>query len=323
MRLVADIGGTNARFALSPRPGVLEAQARLRVRDFAGPAEAVRAYLGSRPLPPEAVLAVATPVEGPEIAFTNGPWRFHADTLARTLGLRRLALINDFTAHALALPALGAGELERIGGGEREPTRPRLVLGPGTGLGAAALIPCGDFERPLPTEAGHMSLAPESARERALLAHLAPRLGHISRERLLSGPGLVLLARALAELDGRTAELRTPPEVVARARAGDVHAREAVVLFTDLLGGFAGDLALAHGARGGIYLAGGLLVALGELFDRERFRRRFEAKGRLAAWLRPIPVFRIRREDTGLLGASRYDFARRRMTPGWALDRDG
>ncbi len=320
MRLVGDIGGTRARFALSPAPGRLVGARTLAVADFPGPEAAIRAYLGRAPVPPEVVLAVATPVEGDEIAFTNAPWRFRASALAAALGARRLAVVNDFTAHALALPALGAEDLEPLGGGVPDPRRPRLVLGPGTGLGTAVLVPCGTFARPFPTEAGHMSLAPETARERAILAHLAAHRDHVSRERLVSGPGLVTLVETLAALEGVAVPAADPPAVVAAARAGDPLCREAVDLFTGLLGAYAGDLALAHGARGGVHLVGGLLAALGELFDPALFRRRFEGKGRLASWLAGVPVHRVRRTDTGLLGASRYDFAHAEAIAGVVVD---
>lgn len=316
MRLVADIGGTHARFALSREPGRIEAAGTLRVRDFPGPLEAVRAWLDGRERPDEAVLAVATPVEGDAVRFTNSPWAFSVRELAAALGLVRLAVINDFVAHALALPHLLPDELERWGGGERRADRPRVVLGPGTGLGTAALVPCGGFEQPVATEAGHISLAPETARERALLEELARAFEHVSRERVLSGPGLVTLATALAALEGVALEVDEPAQVLERARKGDALCREAVTLFTGLLGAFAGDLALAHGARGGVYVLGGLLAAFGDLLDPALFRRRFEAKGRLREWLAPIPVYRILRSDTGLLGASAYDFAEAARIPG-------
>lgn len=316
MRLVADIGGTHARFALSREPGRIEAAGTLRVRDFPGPLEAVRAWLDGRERPDEAVLAVATPVEGDAVRFTNSPWAFSVRELAAALGLVRLAVINDFVAHALALSHLSPDELERWGGGARRADRPRVVLGPGTGLGTAALVPCGGFELPVATEAGHISLAPETSRERALLEELARAFGHVPRERVLSGPGLVTLATTLAALEGVALEVDEPAQVLERARKGDAFCREAVTVFTALLGAFAGDLALAHGARGGVYVLGGLLAAFGDLLDPALFRRRFEAKGRLREWLAPIPVFRILRSDTGLLGASAYDFARARRVPG-------
>jgi len=316
MRLVADIGGTHARFALSSAPGRIERASILKVADHPGPLEAIRAWLSGRPVPEEAVLAVATPVEEDRVRFTNSPWAFSVRELARALGVRRLAVINDFVAHALALPHLAPGELERWGGGERWADRPRVVLGPGTGLGAAALVPCDGFEQPIATEAGHISLAPETTRERALLEHLAARLDHVSRERVLSGPGLVTLARAVAALEGAELDLAEPKDVLERARSGCAVCREAVSTFTGLLGAYAGDLALAHGARGGVYLLGGLLAAMEGLLDPALLRRRFEGKGRLSAWLAPIPVYRILRTDTGLLGASAYDFAASARIPG-------
>ncbi len=306
MRLVADIGGTNARFALSPRGGVIEDPRVLRVRDFPGPAAAIRAYLDGRRVA-SAVLAVATPVEGDEIAFTNSPWRFSREALRAELGLARLLVINDMVAHAAVLPHLDPSDRRAIQDNGAEPDRPAAVIAPGTGLGIAMLVPCGARPLPLPSEGGHSSFAPADARERALLALIEADRGHVSYERFVSGPGLLLLARGLARLEGASCEARTPPEVTMLARQGRCpHCREAVAMFSVLLGAFAGDIALTLGARGGIHLSGGLLLALDELFDHRAFLRRFIAKGRLSWYLERIPVSQITRTDTGLVGASWY-----------------
>ena len=307
MRLVADIGGTNARFALSPRGGVIEEVRVLRVRDFPGPAAAIRAYLDGRRVT-RVVLAVATPVEGDEIAFTNSPWRFSRRALRAELGLERLLVINDMVAHAAVLPHLDPSDCRTIRENGAAADRPAAVIAPGTGLGIAMLVPCGARPLALPSEGGHSSFAPADARERALLALVEADRGHVSYERFVSGPGLLLLARGLARLDGASCEARTPPEVTALAREGACpHCREAVARFSALLGAFAGDVALTLGARGGIHLSGGLLLALDTLFDARAFLRRFTAKGRLAWYLERIPVRQIVRTDTGLLGASWYE----------------
>jgi glucokinase len=306
LRLIADIGGTNARFALAEPDGLPQDERHLLVRDFPDPAAAALAYLAGRRVE-EAVVAVATPVESDTIRFTNSPWAFSIEDLRERLGLRRLAVINDFVAQALAMPYLAPVEVEPLGGGAAAPGRTIGVLGPGTGLGVSALVPGRVGWTALPTEGGHVSLAPHDARERDVLATLSERFGHVSNERVLSGQGLLNLASALAALDGRTLQAATPEAVTEAARTGACPVCvEAVAMFGALLGSAAGDLALVLGARGGIFVAGGICLKLGPLFDRAVFRRRFEAKGRMRAYLEPIPARLVLRPDTGLLGAAHY-----------------
>lgn len=308
MRLIGDIGGTYARFALQRRRGRYGEVRVFEVADFPDPEAAIRAYLGERQVR-EAVLAVATPVESDTIRFTNSPWAFSREALRERLGLERLAVLNDFVAQALAVAHLSDEEVAPIGGGTRLAERPAVVLGPGTGLGCAILTWRGARPVPLASEAGHASFAPEDEREAALLAELRRAHGHVSFERIVSGPGLVATARALARLAGDTLAPAGPGEVVRRAREQDCpHCREALRVFSAALGNFAGNLALAVLARGGVYLVGALLGRLGSTFDSDLFRERFETKGRLAEILRAIPTLRVLREDTGLLGASWFSF---------------
>jgi len=305
-RLIADIGGTNARFALVQAGGAIADERTLLVRDYPDPASAIAAYLGGRRAE-EAVIAVATPVESDEIGFTNSPWRFSIAGLKSGLGLRELAVINDFAAQALAMPHLGPHELERLGGGPATPGRAVGVLGAGTGLGVSALVPGKVGWTALPAEGGHVSFAPGNAREDRVLEVLRARLGHVSNERLLSGQGLLNLAQSLAVIDGRTTEAGTAEEVTESARRASCPACvEAVSMFSTLLGSAAGDLALTVGARGGIYLAGGVCLRLGPLFDRVAFRRRFVDKGRMRTFLEPIPTWLVLRGDTGLIGAAHH-----------------
>lgn len=305
-RLIADIGGTNARFALAEPGGPLRDERQLLVRDHPDPASAIESYLAGRRVE-EAVLAVATPVESDAVRFTNSPWSFSIEGLRARLGLARLDVINDFVAQALAMPHLAPEELELLGGGEPARGRATGVIGPGTGLGVSALIPGPGGWTALPTEGGHASFAPGNARERDLLAFLSDRFGHVSNERLLSGQGLLNIAQGLAALDGRPLAASTPEEVTDAAAAGTCPVcREAVALFSAALGGAAGDLALVLGARGGIYVAGGVCLRLGPLFDRAAFRARFAAKGRMRSYLEPIPAWLVLRPDTGLLGAAHH-----------------
>lgn len=308
-RLIGDIGGTNARFALVGADGLPAEVRSLRVADHPGLVEAALAYLAGRTVD-EAVIAVATPVESDRISFTNSPWTFLIPEAQAALGLSRLEIINDFVAQALSVPHLLPAEREQIGPGEPVAGRPIGVIGAGTGLGVAGLVPAGDRHIPLATEGGHASLAPGDARERALLERMQARFGHVSKERAISGPGLLAIAQALAEVDGVPLEATTPEAVTALARQGRCGVcGEALSLFSGLLGSAAGDLALTYGARGGIYVAGGVCLGLGPLFDRSLFRERFEAKGRMRRYLQPIPTFLVTRADTGLLGAARHRIA--------------
>jgi glucokinase len=305
-RLIADIGGTNARFALVEPGGPPVDERHLMVHDFPDPGAAIETYLAGRAVD-TAVIAVATPVETDVIKFTNSPWTFSITALRTRLGLRQLAVINDFAAQALAMPHLAGDELEQIGAGTATPGRAVGVIGPGTGLGVSALVPGRIGWTALPTEGGHVSFAPGNAREDAVLVTLRSRLGHVSNERLLSGQGLLSLAQALATIDGRACSADSPAAVTESARADSCPScREAVQLFSELLGSAAGDLALTVGARGGVYVAGGVCARLGRLFDRTAFRRRFADKGRMRQFLEPIPTWLVLRTDTGLQGAAHY-----------------
>ena len=305
-RLIADIGGTNARFALVEAEGDIHDERTLLVRDHPDPAAAIETYLAGRRVE-DAVLAVATPVETEEIGFTNSPWRFSIGGLKARLSLRELAVINDFVAQALAMPHLAAEERALMGGGAAAPGRAVGVLGAGTGLGVSALVPGKAGWTALPTEGGHVSFAPGNAREDRVLEVLRARLGHVSNERLLSGQGLLNLAQSLAAIDGRITDAGSAEEVTEAARRGSCPACvEAVTLFSTLLGSAAGDLALTVGARGGVYVAGGVCLRLGALFDRAAFRRRFVDKGRMRTFLEPIPTWLVLRGDTGLIGAAHY-----------------
>lgn len=305
-RLIADIGGTHARFALVGSDGRPHDEQKLLVADFPGPVEAARAYLAGREVQ-DAVLAVATPVDSDWIDLTNAPWGFSVRAVQQALGLERLAVINDFTAQALAVLRLAPEERIQIGGGEPESGAAVAVIGPGTGLGVAGLLPVGGAWYPIASEGGHVSLACHNEREAALLARLRERFGHVSNERVLSGPGLVNLAITLAELDGEVLALDDPHEVSRRAESGECRfSREALERFSSFLGAAAGDLALMFCALGGVYISGGLCKRLGALLDVARFRESFVAKGRFADYLARIPVYVVTRRDPGLLGAAVY-----------------
>jgi len=305
LRLLADIGGTSARFALQ-RAGSAPGRAQsLAVADFPDIEAAIAAFLSGRGrgTPDSLALAVAGPIAGGRAALTNAPWNFDAKALRRRLGLKRVEIVNDFAALACALPRLSRRDLVKIGGGRAANDTPRLVIGPGTGLGIAALVPAAGGNVPVSGEGGHATLAAANERETAVLGVLRRRFGHVSAERAVSGPGLVNLFSAICELEGVPAPRATPEGISRRALEGSsAFCAEALALFCAMLGTVAADAALTFGARGGVYIGGGIVPGLGEGFPADVFRRRFESKGRFSAYLAAIPTFVIVREGAALLG---------------------
>jgi glucokinase len=251
---------------------------------------------------------VAGPVIGDWLSFTNHPWSFSIMGLTRDLGFDRLQVVNDFEAVALAVPHLGDDDRCQVGSGRPKPEAPIGIIGPGTGLGVASVAPVPGV-RParwitLPAEGGHVTLPAVTDREAAVVARLrhAGR-AHVSAETLICGAGLATLYGALSALDGIAASPVTPEDVTGRALAGgDPVALEAVEMFCAMLGTIAGNLALTIGAHGGVYIAGGIVPKLGRTFAISSFRERFVAKGRMRAYLEPIPTFVITREFPAFLG---------------------
>ncbi len=306
-RLIADVGGTNARFALvfpdRPEPRDIRRLPTADFRDFASAAQAYLEAVAPPAHPTHGLCAIATPVLGDWLAMTNSPWAFSVSDNRDRLGLERLTFINDFAAQALAVPHLQPEECTRIGAGTPEADRPIGVLGPGTGLGVSVLVPCATGWHALETEGGHTTFAPNSDREGQVAARIRARYGHCSIERVASGIGLTAVYAALCELEGEECLDHLPASAITRAAAeGQPLAHEAVVLFCDALATMAGNVALATGARGGVYLCGGILPKLGALFDGERFRERFEAKGRACEYLRRIPIWQVHAADPALAG---------------------
>jgi glucokinase len=294
--LVADIGGTNARLAIADlRTLRLANPVSLRREAFHSLEAVAEHYLrGVSERPSLAAIAVAAPIVGETIRLTNSPWSFRRDALRAALGLDELLVLNDFEALAHALPHLGAADLRKIGGDAPVEHAPKVVLGPGTGLGVAGLVwsPAGWVV--MPSEGGHASFAVEDAREFAMLERLLTGRERLSVERVVSGPGLAETYRVLAEMAGQPAAPVEAPEVVQRALDGrDPCAREALERFATWLGRFAGDAALFLGARGGVYIGGGIAPKMVGALSTDAFRRAFEAKGRMASYLGPIPVYVI------------------------------
>ncbi len=309
--LLADIGGTNARFAVADLQSVPRQVKVLRVADFVNPLAAVRSYLNSigNPRLGKAAFALACPVVGDHARLTNAGWHFDRRHMQAALGVSQLLLLNDFEALAWSLPTLTQQDGFQFGGGRAVRRAPLALIGPGTGLGVSGLLPTAtNAWVALAGEGGHSSLAPIDSRESELLQFLWASHEHVSNERLLCGAGMALLLKAIAQIDqisGHYAPDDYPDAaaIVDAAMAGDPLALATIECFSALLGAAAGNLALTLGARGGVYIGGGIVPRLGRLFQASPFRQRFEAKGRFRAYLEPIPVYVITAAAPALSGA--------------------
>lgn len=314
-RLVGDVGGTNARFAWQASPGAaLSDVATLPCADHATLQDAMKHYLaglhgGAGASPRWCAIGIANPVVGDQVRMTNHHWSFSIEAVRTLLGLDRFLVINDFTALALSLSSLAVDEVRQVGPGAAQAGAPIGLLGPGTGLGVSGLLPARGQQRAIPIngEGGHVTLAATDALEESVVRRLRERFGHASAERALSGPGLVNLYVALCEVHAVPAQPIEAAEVSARARAGtDAQCVQALGLFFSFLGNVAGNLALSLGARGGVYIGGGIVPRLGDAIDRSRFRERFEAKGRFGSYLQSIPTLVVQaRVSPALVGAAR------------------
>lgn len=305
--LVADIGGTYARFAVADLVTLeVSAVRRFRNADHASLAEAIRFYLNDvGEAVAHAGIAVAAPLLEDTVQLTNAPWSFSQSALAGEAGLDVIHLFNDFEALSLSLPYLAEVELHQIGGAPPLEHGPKVVLGPGTGLGVAGLVwsPMGWV--PVSSEGGHATLGAETEAELALVERLRKGRERLSVERALSGPGLTELHQAIAASRGHVEEVLEPVEVERRALSGeDEIAEEALDIFTTWLGRFAGDVALVFGARGGVYLGGGIAPKLLRRLTQGDFREAFEHKGRMKDFVGPIPVYVILAEFPALKGAA-------------------
>jgi glucokinase len=301
--LLADIGATNARFALLRKGGDIGPVLTLAVADYPQFADAVAAFLGAqRPPLAGAVLAVAGPVEGERAVMTNCPWVVDAAELRRVLDISAVRVINDFEATAWSLPALQPAHLAAVGGGRAVEGAPMVVLGPGTGLGVARHVPRhGGLV--IATEGGHATLPASCAREDAVIQWVRGRFGHVSAERALSGPGLENLYRALAALEGADVRER---DATAITQAGIARtcpvSRAALDMFCAMLGTFAGNAALTFGARGGVFIAGGIAPRIVDYLMKSELRARFDAKGRFRGYMQAIPLNVIVHPDYAFIG---------------------
>lgn len=303
--LLADIGGSNSRFALSDSPGPPQRLMAIDNDTVPDLETAIERYLaqtigGGLARPVRATLAVAAPVDGEEIALTNRAWRFRRSALAGRFGWSDLRIINDFEAIAWAVPRLTAADLRPLGKPRESRPGVKLAIGPGTGLGIAALVPLNGSLHVVPSEGGHGAFGPQTPDEIDVFAATMRRYGPISAETFLSGSGLVRLSEGL----GHAATDQSPEAIVAGALAGERAALATVHLFLRLLGRFAGTMALTFKATGGIYIAGSLARGLGPLIDGPHLRAGFEAHPPYEEMLAEIPIRLITSPEPGLLGCA-------------------
>ncbi|MES2150630.1 MAG: glucokinase [Pseudomonadota bacterium] len=295
-RLLADIGATHARFALQTAPGVFRSVRVLKCDDFEDIVALLRFYLADHAdvTLNHAALAVANPINGDSVRMTNRDWKFSTDAVRRELHLHTLLIVNDFTALAMALPGLKPDDLMQVGAGTPAANAVIGVLGPGTGLGVSGVIPTVDGFVTLGSEGGHVNFAPSDEREFAILQFAWSEWSHVSNERLISGPGMEIIYRALARRNGVTAAPRSSPEIISGALdEHDALCLEVLDCFCGMLGGAAANLAVTLGAFGGVFIGGGIVPRMGEWFASSAFRARFEAKGRFSNYLAEIPTYVI------------------------------
>jgi glucokinase len=302
--LVADVGGTNTRCAIARAGGVLEHVETYRNREFPGLEQVLGTYLGTLPpgeRPVEAILAIAAPIRGDDIHMVNISWTISVPALARRLSLKRVTPLNDFAAQAYALPVLGPADLVQIGGGREVNGAPKVVVGPGTGLGTAGLVRIAGRWHAITGEGGHVTMAPSNEREARIVALGRERFGHCSAERLISGAGLAFIYSAVT--GGPDV---APDEVGARIAAREPTALDALEICFELLGTVASNLALTFAAFGGVYVGGGITPRFPKEFQASGFRHRFEDKGRYRQFMADIPTWLITADQPALRGLAAF-----------------
>ncbi|OBV39979.1 glucokinase [Janthinobacterium psychrotolerans] len=311
-RLLADVGGTNARFALEVAAGQVGQVEVLPCADYPSLSAALQAYLALPQVAAaggqavrHAVIAIANPVAGDFLSMTNHHWSFSIRAMREECGFTTLDVVNDFTALARAVPMLSEHEKRQVGAGTARPNTAIGLIGAGTGLGVSGLIPSHGGWIALQSEGGHVNFAPFNELEVAILQFAWREFEHVSAERLISGDGLELIYRALAERAGVADEKLPAAEITRRALAGESPLCDDVIeTFCCMLGTVAANVAVTLGALGGIYIGGGIVPRLGERFDRSGFRARFERKGRFANYVSQVPTFVITAQYPAFLGTS-------------------
>ena len=308
--LVGDVGGTNARFALVDGEGRVRNLHLYEAANYASLGDVIADFLtrtlGRGRRVPRAVIAVAGPVLDGEIEFTNLDWQVSEGELLAQFEFEAVQLINDFAAQALACPLLTADNLRPLGPALRAPDdAPMVIMGAGTGFGVAGLARSERGDIAVATEGGHAGFAPQDEVEFEVLRRLQARHGRVSIERLLSGRGLFELYAALAAIGHLEPTLADEKAVIEAAAKGDPLAGETLDRFCAIYGDVAGDLALSFGARGGVFISGGIAPRMAERLAKSAFRERFEAKGRLTDYVKAIPTNLVLHPYPAIVGAAR------------------
>ena len=312
--LVADIGGTNARFS-ALLEGQLESQYEFHHSVDEYPEfvdlivillREIKTATGWKTPPSRACFAVACPAGNEIISFTNSHWAFSKSELKTLLGCETISVINDFEAVAHGITELSEADLVKVGGEVPVGGKAIGIMGAGTGLGVACIVPYSKGYHVLDSEGGHADYSPIDDMQSAVVSMLRARFGRVSLERLLSGKGILNIYTALCSLQHDKVVFETPAEVVAAALDNsDAKALQTLDMFCEGVGTAAGNLALTFGAKGGIYIAGGVIPRFQEFFIKSGFRRKFEDKGRFVSYLQSIPVYLVVRSNLGLLGAAK------------------
>ncbi|MEN9868540.1 MAG: hypothetical protein RL748_4130, partial [Pseudomonadota bacterium] len=340
-RLLGDIGGTKARFALETGAGQIQSVQVVLCQDYPTLQAAIQAYLhdpavvalGGKRIR-HAALAMPNPVDGDQVRMTNYDWAFSIEAMRDAFGWHTLLILNDFTALAMALPRLPAQQKRQVGRGQARSDGVIGLIGAGTGLGVSGMIPTDDRWIALGSEGGHTSFSPRDEREMAILRYALKTYPHVSNERLLSGKGLELMYRALGEARGMEVPALSAAEISGQALSQQCPlCVEVLDTFCAMLGTVAADVALTLGALGGIYIGSSIVPRFGDYFDRSPFRQRFEDKGRFSSYLAQIPTYLITDKNPVFLGVSTIlndklkaksgvtpiletiDLARQRMSP--------
>ncbi len=312
LQVVMDIGGTNCRIAYLDEDHNLKGIEALPCLEFAGPTEALASYLKVHKLEvTDLCIAIASPVADPseedQVSMTNLDWSFSRQALKDQLSLSSLHIINDYHAIALAMPLLGGTEIAQVGTGEIDPQKSSLICGPGTGLGVAILARRGSKWLVLPGEGGHMDFSPNTFYEQEIWSIFHRKYGHVSAERILSGPGLSELNAAVCEIENIDSPLLSAQQITDQALAGEsASCLKTLNLFCAMLGSFCGSLALASAAFGGVYISGGIVPRFVDFVKRSEFRNCFENKGRYRSYNEKIATFIVTAQYPGLLGAAAY-----------------
>lgn len=313
--IVADIGGTNSRFALvTGKQGdqfCVEHIQILRGAEFPKFEDALAAYidgLDGDVTVQAACVAIAAPISGKDdVRMTNLSWAFSQKQVRQQFGLKAFAAINDYTAVAVATSRLNSDDLLNVVQGERDPYGNKAVLGPGTGLGVGGLVYAGDKWVAISSEGGHATMAPSTAFEAEVIKAALARHGYVSAETCVSGPGLVNLYNAIADVHGETVEALAPKDVTERALNNtDALCREALSTFCAMLGSVCSNLVLTYGAKGGVYITGGVVPRFVEFLQASEFERRFREKGVMSRYVSNVPVDLVTYSETAYLGAAAW-----------------